>query len=75
MKRQSKQDLSSAYGDQDDTLSWPGLLLVILYTLTIGWVRVLAHSVWLWATSPRRSPPVSKRGQPLVNSVSVVPRR
>lgn len=50
-KEQPRPDLSGAYGDREETLSWPGLFLVILYSLTVGWVCALAHSFWLWAAS------------------------
>jgi hypothetical protein len=47
MKHADKQDLSSAYGDRDDMLSWPALILVISYSLTIGWIRLLARGISL----------------------------
>jgi hypothetical protein len=43
------QDLSSAYGDQDHTVSWPALIRIISYSLTIGWIRALAR----YGTSPQ----------------------
>jgi len=45
--RDNLQDLSSAYGDQDDTLSWPMLALVIVYALTVGWLVALVGFVWM----------------------------
>jgi hypothetical protein len=51
MARQFKPDLSSAYGDRDDTLSWPALL----YTLTIGWAVMLGKHLWLEAKARRVS--------------------
>jgi hypothetical protein len=49
----TRPDLSGAYGDREESLSWPKLILVILYTLTIGWVCAVAHMIWLWVTSLR----------------------
>jgi hypothetical protein len=43
--RDNFQDLSTAFGDQDDTLSWPMLVLVIIYALTLGWLVALAGLV------------------------------
>jgi hypothetical protein len=51
MERPTGPDLSGAYSDQDQPLSWLQLFGVVLYTLTIGWVCVAAHAAWLWATS------------------------
>jgi hypothetical protein len=59
MKKEHEQDLSGAYGDRDETLSRPGLMLVIAYSLTIGWIWILARFIWLWATAPRWSPHVT----------------
>lgn len=58
MKKPYKPDLSSAYGDRDETLSWPALILVILYSLTVGWILVLAHSIILLFA--RSTPTVTK---------------
>ena len=44
--RDNFRDLSTAYGDQDDTLSWPMLVLVIVYALTLGWAVALIGFVW-----------------------------
>jgi len=61
MKQRSRPDLSGAYGDSDEKLSWPTFALVILYAITIGWVCALVHMLWLWATSlqwpSQRRPP------------------
>jgi hypothetical protein len=51
MKHAPKPDLSGAYGDRDDTLSWPALILLVGYSVTIGLVSVLARFLWLVATS------------------------
>lgn len=40
------EDLSSAYGDRDDTLSRPAALLVIIYALTVGWLVALLGLLW-----------------------------
>ena len=52
-KEVHEQDLSSAYGDRDETLGWPALIIVTVYSLTIGWIWVLARFIWLWIKSPR----------------------
>jgi len=44
--RDKFRDLSSAYGDRDETLSWPMLALVIVYALTVGWLWALLGLVW-----------------------------
>jgi hypothetical protein len=51
MRHTDKQDVSGAYGDRDETLSWPALILVIGYSLTIGWIRVLARCIALYVKS------------------------
>jgi hypothetical protein len=44
-------DLSGAYGDSEDTLSWPQLVRVVLYSVTVGWLLALGRFAWLCATS------------------------
>jgi hypothetical protein len=51
MKTPTRPDLSSAYGDCDDTLSWPRFVLVVAYSLTLGWITIVARCVWLYVTS------------------------
>jgi len=53
LEKGHEQDLSSAYGDRDDTLSWAALIIVIVYSLTVGWIWVLVRLIRLWVTSPR----------------------
>ena len=73
MVRDAKPDLSGAYGDQDDSLSWPAVFLVVLYSLTIGWMRLLAQYVWDWAKERR----ISSDGPQLrpVKTIHALPRR
>jgi hypothetical protein len=47
------QDLSSAYGDTERTMSRPALIGTFVYSLTIGWMIVLARYVLLYGTSPQ----------------------
>ena len=53
MKQTRKPDLSGAYGDRDETLSWPAFIGVILYSVTIGWIVALARFIRLWVTGRR----------------------
>jgi hypothetical protein len=47
------QDLSGAYGDHDDNVSWFALIGIVIYSLTIGWVAVLIRCILLYGTSPQ----------------------
>jgi hypothetical protein len=65
----SFQDLSSAYGDQDDTLSWPMLVLVVVCALAVGWLVALIGLGWArlhwWWQRPASQQRIGETGHPM----------
>jgi hypothetical protein len=66
MKETQTLDLSSAYGDRDETLSVPAVILIMIYALTIGLVLVVAQIILLYAKSKLTL--VSAKFQPRISS-------